>query len=159
MRGGPVAPRRSEAKRILAAGAALLVGAWLAACGAAEIPAAGSPSPSAGGQLHVATDSDNGKTLDVRVGDRLELKLASTYWMVKGSSDPQVLRAEGPAVVSPQPSGCVAGGGCGTVDVVFDVVGAGSAEVTASRNSCGEAMGCTGSEGAYRVAVEATSQQ
>ena len=141
-------------RRILTAGAVVLAAALLAGCGPHYMPAAGSP-PTTGGQLQTATESDSGKTLNVHVGDRLELKLSSTYWMVHGSSNPQVLRAEGPAVVSPQP-GCVPGAGCGTVDVVFDVVGRGSADVTASRNSCGEAMGCTGSTGSYRVTVVAT---
>jgi hypothetical protein len=141
----------------LAVGAATFAVALVAACGALEIPAAGSPSPTSG-QLVVASDSDSGRTFNLHPGDRLELKLSSTYWMVKGSSNQQVLRPEGAAVVSPQPSGCVPGGGCGTVEVIFDVVGTGSADVTASRNSCGEAMGCTGNQGSYRVTVMATSR-
>lgn len=130
--------------------------AFLAACGAAVTPGvSGSPTPS--GQLRVAGDEDNGKTLQLHVGDRFEVRLDSTYWSVKGSSNPSVLMAEGPMVVAPSPSGCVPGGGCGTVAMVFDVVGAGTADVTASRTSCGEAMGCTGSAGSYRVTVVATS--
>lgn len=135
----------------------LLLGAWLlAACGAA--PGGAVPRPSEPGRpLQVAGDSDNGRTFQLHVGDRLEVRLGSTYWTVKGSSNPGVLVAEGPMVVSPSPSGCVPGGGCGTVAVTFDVVGAGTADVTASRTSCGEAMGCTGSEGSYRITVVATA--
>ncbi len=148
-------PGRGRLRGVLAFGGVSLALTLLAACGAVYLPAAGSPS-AATGQLYVASDSDNGRTLNVHVGDRLELKLSSTYWMIEGSSNSQVLRPASAAVVSPQPSGCVPGGGCGTVDMMFDVVGAGSADVTASRNSCGEAMGCTGSAGSYRVSVVAT---
>ncbi|HSS61867.1 MAG TPA: hypothetical protein VLK30_10475 [Candidatus Limnocylindrales bacterium] len=149
-------------KRFLALVSVLSAAFGLAACGAAGLPAAaGTPSATSAsptnGQLHVAIDSDNGKTLNVRVGDRVEVRLSSTYWIVSGSSDSRVLKAEGPAVVSPRPSGCVPGGGCGTVDVVFDVVGPGAAYVVASRDSCGEAMRCTGGAGSYRLAVEALS--
>jgi hypothetical protein len=143
-------------RNTLTVGAVLLASALVAGCGAVDLPATGSPSPGTG-QLQVASDSDSGRTFNLHVGDRLELKLSSTYWMVKGSSNPAVLRPEGAAVVSPQPSGCVPGGGCGTVEVIFDVVGTGSADVTASRNSCGEAMGCTENQGSYRVTVMATS--
>jgi hypothetical protein len=129
---------------------------FAAACGAVHVPGSASPSPG-GGHIYVATDADNGKTLSVHVGDQLKVQLASTYWRVAGSSNPDVLRPIAPAVVSPQPNGCVAGGGCGTVTMVFDVVGAGAAEVTASRNSCGEAMGCTASEASFRIAVDAAA--
>ena len=138
------------------------VGPWLlwvvllAACGSPSAPGAGNPSPSIG-VLHVAQDADNGSTLQLRKGDRLEVSLHSTYWVINGSSNSKVLMAEGSAVVSPSPAGCVPGGGCGTVQIVFDVVGAGSADVTAARTTCGEAMLCTGSQGVYKITVVASS--
>ena len=92
----------------------------------------------------------------MHLGRELKVQLSSTYWTIHGSTNPTVLRAMEPAVVSPRSSGCVPGGGCGTVTMVFKVVGAGSSDVTASRQSCGEAMRCTGNEGSYRVSVEAT---
>lgn len=144
------------AKRIRTGTVWLLALMLLASCGRAVAPGTGSPSPS-GGQLQVAGDSDNGSTKELRVGDRLEVGLHSTYWTIKGSSNPQVLLAEGPVVVSSSRTGCVPGGGCGRVAMIFDVVGAGSADVTAARTSCGEAMACTGSEGSYKITVVATS--
>ncbi len=134
---------------------ALLSVLMLAACGAAPGTGAGNPSPS-GGRLQVAGDSDNGANLALRVGDRVEVSLHSTYWTIDGSSDSHVLAAEGAAVVSPAQGGCVPGGGCGTVAMWFDVVGAGSATVTASRASCGEALACTGNQGSYKITVTAT---
>jgi hypothetical protein len=139
--------------------AVVLISALLTACGAAvpTLPATGkvSPAPSAGGPLTSASDSDNGKTLNLAVGDQLEVRLGSTYWTFNGSSNPAVLKAVGPAVISPQPSGCVAGGGCGFAIATFQVVASGSAQVTASRVSCGEAMGCTAAQDSYRVTVVA----
>ena len=117
-----------------------------------------SPSPGStpeAGQI-VATDSDNGKTLELHVGDRLELKLDSTYWNIHESSDLGVLRLAGPMAISPQP-GCVPGAGCGLAIASFEAVGTGSADVTASRSSCGEAMRCVGNAGSYRLAVVVTS--
>ena len=107
------------------------------------------------GQVYVATGADNGGTLSVHIGDELKVQLTSTYWTIHGSANSAVLRAMEPAAVSPQSSGCVPGGGCGTVTMVFEVVGAGSSDVTASRQSCGEAMRCTGNQDSYRVSVVA----
>jgi hypothetical protein len=43
--------------------------------------------------------------------------------------------------------------GCGTVTAVFRAVAPGSATITASRTTCGEALLCTGSAGAYEVTI------
>ena len=139
--------------------AGLVAAAFLASCGAATTGGGASPSPGSTpiAPLTVARDSDSGKTVELRVGDRLEVKLDSTYWTIHESSNPSVLRRAGPAVISPQPHGCVPGAGCGRAIASFDAVGRGSADVTASRNSCGEAMGCVGSAGSYRLSVVVTS--
>jgi hypothetical protein len=133
----------------------LVSAAFLASCGA--VMTGGGPSPSPGStpeaRLVVATDSDNGKTFELHVGDRLEVKLASTYWNIHESSDLSVLRLAGPPAISPQPNGCVPGAGCGLAIASFTAVDTGSADVTASRTSCGEAMRCVGSAGSYRISV------
>ena len=141
----------NRARLVLAVAAMGLV----AGCGATPLPAATSPSP-ATGHVYVATIADNGTTLSVRVGDELKVQLNSTYWTIQGAGNTAVLRAVQPAVVSPDSSGCVPGGGCGTVTMVFEVAGAGSTDVTASRQSCGEAMRCTGGDGSFRVSVVST---
>ena len=129
--------------------------AFLASCGAPTTGAEASPSPGSTPEagLIVATDSDNGKTVELHVGDRLELKLASTYWNINDSSNLSVLRLAGPMAISPRPGGCVPGAGCGLAIASFDAVGTGSADVTASRGSCGEAMRCVGNAGSYRLSV------
>jgi hypothetical protein len=138
---------------------ALVSTAFLASCGAAMTGAGASPSPGSSPEagLIVATDSDNGKTLELHVGDRLEVTLNSTYWNIQESSDLSVVRLAGPMAVSPRPNGCVPGGGCGLAIATFDAVGTGTADVTASRTSCGEAMRCVGSAGSYRLSVVVVS--
>jgi hypothetical protein len=134
---------------------ALVSVAFLASCGAAMTGGEASPSPGSTPEagLIVATDSDNGKTFELHVGDRLEVKLGSTYWNFNESSDLSVLRLAGPMAISPRPNGCVPGGGCGLAIASFAAVGTGSADVTASRSSCGEAMRCVGNAGSYRLSV------
>jgi hypothetical protein len=136
----------------------LVSAAVLASCGAVMTGGGASPSPGATqeARLIVATDSDNGKTLELHLGDRLDVNLSSTYWTIHESSDLSVLRLAGPMAISPRP-GCVPGGGCGLAIASFDAVGTGSADVTASRTSCGEAMRCVGTAGSYRLAVVVVS--
>lgn len=138
-------------QRIRNAASILFLLVIVGACGSPVTP---SPSPT---KLHVAGESANGATVHLRQGDRLEVSLHSTYWAFNGSSNTRVLVAEGPAVITPSPGQCVPGGGCGTVEMTFDVVGIGLADVTASRTSCGEALLCTGSQGSYKLTVMATA--
>jgi hypothetical protein len=43
------------------------------------------------------------------------------------------------------------------VSATFDAVAAGSANVSASRTSCGEALSCARNQGLYRVTVRVTA--
>jgi hypothetical protein len=156
---------------------AAVIAALLTACGAAggtqpaaQTPAGGpASSPSAGQQTPaqvplrtpptneprtlVVRDQDNGHAVSIRVGERLSVVLASTYWQLDSSSNPTVLRPLAPATVSPQPGGCVPGGGCGAVNELFEAAAAGRADVTAKRTTCGEALSCTGNQGLFRITV------
>jgi len=134
------------------AATAAIAAALVAACGAVPSGGVGSGTPPT---TVVARDADNGKTLHLRVGDHLEVRLNSTYWTFADTSRSSVVRQTAPATISPQPSGCVPGGGCGIVAAVFNVIGAGTADIVANRTSCGEAMGCTGDQGSYRLTVVA----
>jgi len=130
------------------------------ACGgspATPAPAGGSSGPAATATGAAtadvtATDKDNGHELRVRGGQRIRIVLSSTYWNFQGSSDSTVLRAEGAAQVSPQP-GCVPGAGCGTATATYRAVAPGRATVTATRRSCGEAMGCASGNDRYTLTV------
>jgi hypothetical protein len=100
-----------------------------------------------------ASDAENGHTISVHVGDHLTVTWHSTYWSVAGSSNAHVMAPDGGPTVSPRPSGCVPGQGCGTVIAAFDAIAAGTSEITAARTTCGEALRCTGSAGSYRLTV------
>jgi len=112
-------------------------------------------TPSSTAQHIQAGDDQNGQSMTLHLGQTLTVTLCSTYWSFQGSSNPRVLALVGEAVVSPAPqSVCpVAGTGCGTVVQKFRAVGPGTAQVTASRVSCGEAMRCGGAAGSYKLAV------
>jgi hypothetical protein len=99
------------------------------------------------------TDRDDGHTVTLRLGQRLRVVLSSTYWEFRGSSHPSVLHLVGRPQVNPQPSGCVAGAGCGTATAIYVAAAAGRSTVTATRTSCGEAMGCTAASGRFSLAV------
>jgi uncharacterized Zn-binding protein involved in type VI secretion len=90
-------------------------------------------------------------------GQTLLVTLGSTYWTIQGSSNSLVLAPVGAAVTSPQPFSAPPGSGCGTVSQEFRADKYGTAQVTASRVSCGEAMGCVGPTGQYQLPVQGTA--
>ena len=99
-------------------------------------------------------DSKNGQSVQVHVGDTVKVTLGSTYWTFDQSSDPLVLKELGDQVVTPDPVGsCLPGMGCGVTTAWYKTLSAGSATVSASRVSCGEARKCVGNQGAYQVTV------
>ena len=99
-------------------------------------------------------DSKNGQSVQVHVGDAVKFTLNSTYWTFDQSSDSLVLKELGNQVVTPDPIGsCLPGMGCGVTTAWYKAVSAGTATVSASRVSCGEALRCVGNEGVYRVTI------
>jgi hypothetical protein len=134
------------------------LGLLLAACsvGSVATPSASSPgaTPAASTSNQQVNEADNGQTVTVTVGSFVTLQLGNTYWQVAASSDSAVLvLASGPTASGAGPSACLPGMGCGTVTAVFRAVAPGSATVSASRTTCGEALLCTGSAGAYEVTI------
>jgi hypothetical protein len=100
------------------------------------------------------TETDNGHTVSVPLGSTVTLVLRSTYWQVQGSSSAGILSlASGPDTSAPPMGTCVPGAGCGTVTAAFHAIAAGRASITASRTTCGEAMLCSGTAGAYAVTI------
>jgi hypothetical protein len=98
--------------------------------------------------------SKNGQSVQVHVGDVVKITLSSTYWTFDQGSDPLVVKEQGAQVVTPDPIGsCLPGMGCGVTTAWYKAMSAGSATVSASRVSCGEALRCVGNEGVYRVTV------
>jgi len=127
---------RAPARPALSAAAALLT----AACGTA-VSSTGGPPPH---QLTVVRDSANGKTVHVGVGDRLELILPGSYWNLHGSSPEAVMAQDGPARYLPRPPSCpdIPGLGCSPTTATFTARARGTAVITASRTTCGEALRC-----------------
>ena len=126
----------------IAAGAALVV---IAACGSTS---------SAASRDFAVADSQNGQTVQVHVGDVVQVELASTYWTFATPSDSSVVQLVADPVTTPAALGtCLPGMGCGSVIARFKALKAGQAVVAATRVSCGEARRCVGSEGTYEVTV------
>lgn len=157
--------KRARILVIVAAATAVIAAAVIAAtvlAGTAPLgrtTGAGTPSASAApgdGQATVtATDADNGHRVNLAVGDRLVVVLASTYWHFTALDTTGILADQGPGVVaaSAPGHGCVPGAGCGTVTIRYVAVAAGQVTVAADRTVCGEAMRCTGTNGTYRLHV------
>jgi hypothetical protein len=131
----------------------------MAGCGSA-MPSAGGPATQPGGTatpsvVTVSSDHANGRTFHVKVGERLNLILSSTYWQLRGNSAPAVLRQEGSATPLPRPSTCpkIPGLGCTPVRTSFLAVAPGTAVITASRTTCGEALGCAPDQRHFRVTI------
>ena len=106
--------------------------------------------------VFVERDRSNGTTIRIRVGDQVALILSSTYWNVRGSAAPTVLRQDGPAKLLGSPSSCPPGVGCGSLRTFFTALTPGTAMITAHRDSCGEALRCVGSRGRFRLTVIVT---
>jgi hypothetical protein len=141
-------PRRVTARAVLLAAVAL-AGSALPACGTVQ---AGGPGQ--GGPV-VERFASNGKTVHVSVGDKIELILSSTYWNVQGSSAATVVHQDGPTVTKAAPMGqCVPGQGCGVVRTYFTARSAGTAVITASRTTCGEAMACSPKQSHFTLTVK-----
>lgn len=113
---------------------------------------------SAGGQRRpvvlIEHDRSNGKTVQVRIGDRIALILASQYWIIRGSSAPTVLRQEGPTTtLPPSPRSCPPGVGCRPLRTLFTALTPGTAVIAAHRTTCGEALRCVGTQGHFHLTV------
>ncbi|MFD4656309.1 hypothetical protein ACFWP2_11850 [Kitasatospora sp. NPDC058444] len=144
-------PRRPAA---LALAAALLTLAGCASTGTGpSAPAATSAAP---GPATVTVDEHaDHTTLKAAVGATVTLVLHSTYWSAATSSAPDVLTPDGAPTTTPSPS-CRPGGGCGAVTASFTARAPGTARLTATRTSCGEALNCPPEQRGYEVTVEVT---
>jgi hypothetical protein len=123
--------------------------ALAAGCGSAA------PVPHGPGHHGVLVEHDrsNGTTVHVRVGDRVALILSSSYWNIKGSSAPAILRQEGPAKPFGPRGHCVMGGGCQPQRAFFAALAPGTAVITAGRTTCGEALACGGAQRHFSLTV------
>jgi hypothetical protein len=98
----------------------------------------------------------NQSIVRVVVGNRVELLLHSSYWANFASSQSAVVRADGPVRMMPTTQHCVPGGGCQPVLATFTALTAGTAVLSASRTSCGEALRCSRANSQYHVTIVVT---
>ncbi|KJS58348.1 hypothetical protein [Streptomyces rubellomurinus] len=149
---------RRPAALALTCAAALLALAGCGSAGPSTASSASSAAPSAPASTPAAVTADehaDRTTLKVAAGTTVTVELHSTYWSGATSTAPDVLApAAGPAT-SPSPS-CRPGGGCGTVATSFTARTPGTAHLTASRTTCGEALACGPQQRTYDVTVEVT---
>jgi hypothetical protein len=137
--------------------ATALAGGALAGC--AKSDAASPPiqvQPGSNSATHTVGDADNGRTITLHTGDRLTVRLASTYWQFSTNTSSTALKLAATPITAATPPGtahCYPGMGCGTVTATFQAVAGGKATIAASRTTCGEAMRCTGNAGAYQLTV------
>jgi hypothetical protein len=130
----------------------------LAACSSSAVTGAGNGTSNGartptGNAAHtvVLTKLQNHTTVDVHVGDQLQVRLDSTYWRF-GAPGGAGLRSTAKPSYAPDRN-CIPGGGCGTVTAEFAAVQAGTAHVLASRLSCGEVVLCAPADRTYTVTV------
>ncbi|MFE7532522.1 protease inhibitor I42 family protein [Kitasatospora sp. NPDC057542] len=142
-------PRRPAAPALAAA---LLTLAACASTGTGpSTPTATSAAPSPA-TVTVDEHADH-TTVKAAVGTTVTLALHSTYWSAATSSAPDVVTPDGAPTTAPSPS-CRPGGGCGTVTASFTARAPGTARLTATRTSCGEALNCPPEQRGYEVTVD-----
>lgn len=127
----------------------------LAACCLLLIIACGTATSSAAPKPVAVLDAANGKTISAVVGGTVELTLSSSYWNVAGSSAPRILRQDGQPKLLPRPASCppIPGLGCTPIRVDFTALAPGTAVISASRTTCGEAMRCVKQPTKFKLTV------
>jgi hypothetical protein len=147
---------RVFAAMVLASGGLVLAGCAAGKAQSGSQPVAITTAVATGAHAVTATDTDNGHTITIAAGGTLTVRLGSTYWRFGTNTSSAALRSAGPPTVAAMPmtaTNCVPGQGCGTVTAIFQAVAPGKAVVTATRTTCGEAMGCTAAQSAYQLTV------
>ena len=100
------------------------------------------------------TDATCGTAVTAKLGERLVVSLASTYWQFQDSPPTSPIQQKGTTVYAGGlncPS--YPGSGCGTATATFDILGSGQAVISASRTTCGEAVACDHGEGKNQCTI------
>lgn len=123
----------------------------------------GASTPSSAATNLVVTEKANHKIIKMKRGSELTISLNSTYWSLNPvPSTAAIVQNKKPGVfpIFPgpnAPAGCQhPGGGCGTLTWHFKAVKIGRTTITASRNSCGEAMQCAPNQKWFTIKVVVT---
>jgi hypothetical protein len=101
----------------------------------------------------VFSEAQNSKSVVIKANTLATITLHSTYWHYDSSTNLTLIGAEvaKPTMPGPKaPAGCQhPGSGCGTMSWVIKAGKAGKAVFVATRDTCGEALRCTGNQGKY----------
>jgi hypothetical protein len=120
-------------------------------------PSASAPTITVSGKTAIIVDEHaNGKSVTVTVGAPIKLLLHNSYWNISASSRPDVLAEIGVPTWLPVTPTCGAGMGCNPVQAIFTALRPGTAVLSASRMSCGEAMLCAPAQRHFQVTVVVT---
>ncbi|MFF4121529.1 hypothetical protein [Streptomyces sp. NPDC001714] len=160
-------PARRALRAGLAALAAAAATAALGGCSSGPTGPAVSPPPSpapassassapsgSAARSVVLDERARGTTVRVTTGTLVVVRLHSAYWSTPAGSDPRVLAPVGGGTTAT--ATCPPGRGCGISSARFTALRPGTAQVTAGRNACGEAMRCPPGQGRYDVTVTVT---
>ncbi len=112
------------------------------------------PTPALSASTVQVSEKDKDSTLRVENGTVIDLVLSSTYWKIQPAAG-VVLK---PILPEPIVTGVLShppGMGTGTVEMKYQVVQDGTATISASRTTCGEALRCTGTQGEFMVTIVA----
>ena len=132
-------------------------GRWLAtaalllavtACGGSS--SSGRSSVSTAPTTHQLDDTSNGSTLDVHLGDTIDVTLHSTTWTLDVPA--MVLQPLGDPQTAASPC-AIMGSGCGTVTQSYNARHVGQTTLHAHRDSCGEALRCSAKQSDWSVTV------
>lgn len=120
-----------------------------------SLPPTGTPVVT--GSQVVLDEHANGRTVKVTVGSTVELLLHFSFWDINGSSSPSVLAQAGAPTLLPQtPPTCAPEIGCSSLRATFTALRAGTSVLSASRNTCGEAIQCPPAKRRFQVTVIVT---
>jgi hypothetical protein len=129
-----------------------LVSACSSSSAAQSSPVQGAKG-SASSVVRDVDDTANGSTVHVHVGDVVRVTLHSTYWQMNAPSTAALEERISDVVASPPAPGRVPGLGAGTVVTTYVAHTSGTAQITAHRTSCGEALQCTPDKQSYAVTI------
>lgn len=142
-----------------ASSSAATTGSTAVSTSSAGSPAATTPLPAPTSAYSsklkvIVSEAGNGTTLTVKRGADVIVELHSTYWQFQPASAPKVLVQALPEIQGDPPSRAgIPGSGKGTVRETYHARAAGTATITASRTTCGEALHCTVAQSIYRITV------
>jgi hypothetical protein len=112
------------------------------------------PTTDSGVGTIAVDEKSNMSRIQASPGQVIELTLHSTYWHLDGSSADSVVSQTGESWVKAAPrKECLPGMGCGTAGASFTARRPGTAQIRASRVSCGEAMACPPEQRLFVVTV------